>query len=147
MLRAGVEGQITGFQTNNKKGVANPIELESTLQNAWDNSDAVFVEIYEQRLWEAELAGPVLDPNGSGLTIGEWAERFHMRRLSDWIPGELPDPFPLTHQHTFKRKGPAKAERQRLYYINGSKCHTGESTNYGVIVILPDDETGDSELY
>ncbi|HXF04720.1 MAG TPA: hypothetical protein VNM72_04810 [Blastocatellia bacterium] len=137
VLEAGERGQVTGFQTSNAEGVGNPIELESTLRNAWDNSDAIFVEIYEQRFWEAETAGPVLTPNGSGLTIGQWAERFHQRRRDFWIPRGLPDPFPLVHRHTFKRTINSPTDPQVLYYINGSKCGKGGSANYGVIQILP----------
>lgn len=50
VLQEGVKGQVTGFQTHGKIGVTeNNFEvklgdhLESTLQNAWDNSDAIFV--------------------------------------------------------------------------------------------------------
>ena len=50
-LQESKQGQAIGHQTNNLSGVTNPDELDSTLQNAWDNSDAMFVEIYEERLW------------------------------------------------------------------------------------------------
>jgi len=116
-----------------------PIELESTFQNAWDNSDAIFVEIYEQRFWEAETAGPVLNPNASGLTIGQWANRFHERRRTFWLPRGLADPFPLTHHHTFRRTISSTTENQVFYYINGSQCGAGGSANYGVIQILPNE--------
>jgi hypothetical protein len=138
VLQAGARGQVTGFQTENaSKNVGDPIELDSTFQNAWDNSDAIFVEIYEQRFWEAETAGPVLNPNASGRTIADWANKFHERRRADWVPRGLADPFPLAHRHTFKRTINSTTDTQILYYINGSKCGTGGSANYGVIQILP----------
>ncbi len=137
MLEAGQAGQVTGFQTNNPSGVSNPIELESTLQNAWDNSDAIFVEIYEQKLWEAETAGPVLNPNASGRTIRDWANLFHQRRRTDWAQ-KLGDPFPLTHRHTFKRTISSNTDHQFFYYINPSKCGVGSAPQYGVVVIVPE---------
>jgi hypothetical protein len=144
VLEAGERGQVTGFQTNNAKGVANPIELESALQNAWDNSDAVFLEIYEQRLWQAETAGPILDPGASGRTIGEWAEMFHERRRDFWAD-QIPDPFPMTHRHTFRRTTGSESDDQLLYYMNSAKCDLGSSPQYGVIIIKPDNVTSVEE--
>ena len=44
VLEAGARlpvGQLTGFQTKNRNGgVDDPVSLDSTLLNAWDNSDA-----------------------------------------------------------------------------------------------------------
>jgi hypothetical protein len=137
VLEAGERGQVTGFQTNNAKGVATPVELESTLQNAWDNSDGIFVEIYEQLFWKAEVAGPVLDPNASGRTTADWANLFHERRRRDW-GAKLGDPFPLTHRHAFKRTINSRTANQLFYYVNPSKCGAGNTANFGAIVILPD---------
>jgi len=136
VLEAGERGQVTGFQTNNAKGVATPVELESTFRNAWDNSDAIFVEIYEQLFWAAEVAGPVLDPNATGRTTGEWAEAFHQRRRDFWA-GKIPEPFPLTHSHVFKRTINSPTANQLFYYINPSKCGTDNTAKFGAIVILP----------
>ena len=137
VLQAGEVGQVTGFQTTNAQGVANATELESTLENAWDNSDAIFVEIYEQLFWAVETGGPVLDPSRSGLTIGEWTERFHERRRDFW-GDQIPDPFPLTHSHVFKRTITDTGE-QRFYYVNAAAG--GAPSHYGVITILPDKTT------
>jgi len=137
VLQAGAAGQVTGFQTENaSKNVSNPIELESTLQNAWDNSDAIFVEIYEQRFWEAEVGGPVLNPNASGRTIGDWANLFHERRRNDWA-AKIPEPFPLTHSHVFKRTINSPTANQLFYYVNPSKCGAGNAASFGAIVMLP----------
>jgi hypothetical protein len=137
VLQSGAAGQVTGFQTENaSKNVSDPIELDSTFQNAWDNSDGIFLEIYEQRFWEAETAGPILNPRASGLTIGQWGNRFHERRRNFWVPRGLADPFPMTYRHTFKRTI-GSTSNQVLYYINGSRCGTGGVASYGVIQILP----------
>ena len=138
VLQAGEKGQVTGFQTNNAKGVANAAELESTLENAWDNSDAIFVEIYEQLFWAVETGGPVLDPSRSGLTIGEWAERFHERRRDFW-GDKIPEPFPLTYSHVFTRTNGTPGQEQRFYYVNSAA--DSASSHYGVITILPDKTT------
>jgi hypothetical protein len=137
VLRAGAAGQITGFQTNNAEGVADPIQLDSTLRNAWESSDAIFLEIYEQRFWEAETAGPVLDPAGSGLTLSEWAERFHQRRAEMWEPAGLPDPFPMAYVHTFVAPTDATDETTLFHYVNGTRCGDAGPGAYGVIVLVP----------
>ena len=149
VLEAGEAGQVTGFQTQHSgKAVGTPQDLESTLQNAWDNSDGIFVEIYEARFWEAEMQPKsVLDRSASKRTIAEWAEKFHKRRRKFWAPGGyaeknlgiegIPDPFPMTHRHTFKRTIDSETETQLLYYIHGSKCGKESNVNYGVIAILP----------
>jgi len=144
VLEEGEAGQITGFQTNNANGVANAIELESTLQNAWDNSDAIFVEIYEQRFWEAEVGGPVLNPRASGRTIADWANLFHQRRQQDWS-SKLGEAFPLTHRHVFKRTISSRTANQLFYYVNPAKCGAGNTAKFGAIVILPNTVTSVSE--
>ena len=144
VLEAGERGLVTAFQTPNPNNLRTPVELESALRNAWDNSDAIFLEIYEQLLWHAETAGPVLDPNATGRTIGEWTEMFHERRRDFW-GNQLPDPFPMTHEHFFKRTISSESENQVFYYVNPSKCGAAEIANLGVIVILPDDITSVGE--
>ncbi|MBL9175082.1 MAG: hypothetical protein JNL10_16200, partial [Verrucomicrobiales bacterium] len=123
VLEQGDLGQLTGFQTVNY--LTNITLLESALSNAWDNTRAIYVELYEST---TALAGTNALP--SGMTLGEWAERFHERRRMEW-PG-LNDPYPLVHRHRFTRTT-FDHEPQTFYYINGSVC----STNYGVIVIPP----------
>jgi len=126
VLRAGADGQITAFQTNNQKQVSDPADLESTLRNAWDNSDAIFVEIYEERLWEVQMLG------AAGATLAEWDERFHQRRRA---MKPIPDPFPLRHRHTFKRTirdGP-----QDFFYVHGTKCSSAGKGKRGKVTVLP----------
>lgn len=141
VLESGAKGQVTGFQTENaSKLVSNPIELESTFQNGWDNSDAIFIEIYEDRFWEAETAGPVLNPNASRRTIEDWANVYHERRRNFWA-SKIPDPFPLEHRHVFKRTIGTNPRNQLFYYVNPSKCGSGGSAKFGAVVIVPDNVT------
>jgi len=143
VLREGERGQITGFQTVNASGdalnpatVSNPVELESAIRNVWENSDAIFMEIYEQRFWEAEMTGPVLDPDATGRTIGEWNELFHQRRLDFWP--DLPNPFPLSHYHVFEYNHQQPGENQVFYYVNASATSTERTDNpYGAVIVLP----------
>ncbi len=135
VVREGAAGQITGLQTS---AVRNSRDLQSALENAWRNSPAVFVEIYEDRFWEAQAGGPVLGPGASTpRTIGQWAERFHERRRNDWP--RVPDPFPLTHSHTFRRTSASKAEKEVFHYIHGSKWAAEQTDDYGTVGILPDE--------
>jgi hypothetical protein len=59
VLTEGSEGQVTGFQTQNANGVANPADTDSTLQNELTNSQGIYLELYEERIWEANR-----QPNG-----------------------------------------------------------------------------------
>jgi hypothetical protein len=129
----GHEGQYTGFQTNNahEGGVRTPADVESAFQNAWDNSDATFVEIYEQRLWEIENQPGGLLPSGD--TVGAWNDDFDARQRATLPPSVSLGS--LTHRHTFKRTI-TTGRNKLLSYIHGSKCGVGNAT-YGVIAIRP----------
>jgi plastocyanin len=128
-LKAGVSGTVTGFQTNNPKAVHSPETLESSFQNIWENSDAIFLEIYEQVLWQVEEGGGILTAL-TGHTIADWAEKLHVRRMENW--GDvIPDPFPETYRHTF-----VDASESELYYINAARCGNGaRGNNFGVITV------------
>jgi hypothetical protein len=129
VLRAGADGDhVTGYQTNNAQGVSNPAELQSALSNAWVNSDASFVEVYEERFWEATRAGGAVPPGGR--TLGQWADVFHERRRAMFR--DLPDPFPRTHRHTFRRAGAGRSET--VYYFDPSTCRA-PGAQVGTIVI------------
>jgi hypothetical protein len=137
VLEQGAAGQVTGFQTNNSDGVKSMAELESSLQNAWDNSDGIFVEIYEARLWDAENNGPVLNPNASGRTLKQWNDLFLQRRRDFW-GDKITDPFPLSFRHVFTRKGFGSAEQRIYYYTDPSSCREGNKNSFGAIILLPD---------
>ncbi len=92
VLAESTAGQVTGYQ--DVAGVTNVFDLESTFQNEWDNSDGVFLEVYEG----IGLLGDT-QRLPSGMTIGQWADRFHERRRA--LFPTLQDPFPLSHRHTF----------------------------------------------
>ena len=141
--REGYQGQITGWQTNNSQGVANPDEVSSALFNATTNSDGVFVELYEERLWEIMRlrgTGPSADAvssDGSATYSGyqknlhRWSEEMHTRRK--WLADNdasnnpyLKDPFPGIHAHTFT-KPLAPGETETYWFISPYKCENGGS--------------------
>jgi hypothetical protein len=133
VLQEGLEGQVTGWQTVNSEKVSNPADVESALQNALSNSQGVYVELYEERFWEAvHQPNKFLDPLASGRTMAQWATAFHNRRRS--LFPTLGDPFPPTYRHTFTRT--QSTGNQIFYYIHGSKCGIGPSAA-GAVVILP----------
>lgn len=130
--------QITGFQTTNVLGGVNsPEKVESALWNLTLNSNAVFIELYEERLWQifkllrsGSLAG-VLDPTRASLNgnpapysknLYTWGEELHSRRRQ-WIVNNpqrnLPDPFPEIYDFTFS---PRTLAPRTYYYINPSQC-------------------------
>lgn len=128
VLQQSQRGQVTGYQT--VAGLETLFNLEAAFQNAWDNSDAIFVEIYENFALGA-------DANGlpSGASLGEWAERFHQRRREMWP--DLPDPFPTTYQHTFTRTVLAGSADPLLHYVSGAHCGNGTPPPVGEISIVP----------
>jgi hypothetical protein len=129
-------GQVSGFQTKNEHVVDSPALLDSTIQNAWDNSDTAYLEIYEQRRWEArryEDSGVV---QASGKTIGRWNEKLHDRRRNRLLSvTTLPDPFPTTFRYTFHRAAGVPGN-QTIYYYNAGKCGPGNPTQ-GVVMLEP----------
>jgi hypothetical protein len=133
VVQEGREGQVTGFQTTNAAKVSNVADTDSAFQNALINSQAVFVEIYEERFWEAvKQPNGIIDPLGSGRTMTQWAAQFQSRRRT--LFPSLPDPFPTTYRHTFTRTLTQPAGNQIFYYVHGAKCGIGNATP-GAIVI------------
>jgi hypothetical protein len=146
-------GQIMGFQTANPGNLEGLSGVESALWNLSINSNGVFVELYEQPLWEAQhtrgtgAAAAVLDPSRTSLPAGNpapfsknlfsWAEELHDRRkrLVDATNPHLKDPFPPSHRHTFSKP---IAAAETYYYIDPSRCSlTNDANRVGQIVITP----------
>ena len=112
VVQEGLEGQYIGFQTQNIQKIDDGLKLETALDNAWRNSNATFVEIYEERAWQAKLEGGLHQE-----ALGWWADRFHSRREGISFPIPLP-PAPITFEHTFHRT-PGLGE-QAHYFIHAS---------------------------
>jgi Beta-galactosidase len=138
VLRAGEDGQVTGFQTVNRSQVDTLAALDATFLNALDNSDAVFVEAYESLLWEAIETGGALDPGAATpRTLLDWtSELDQRRRLNQFVSMGLPDPYPRTHSHTFTRTIGATGN-EIYHYVDPATCGVSAPYNYGVIRILP----------
>lgn len=75
----GATGRPTLFQTSAGGQVGSPRDVGDTLQNLWDNSTASALEIYEERLWEANQAplGAALDP---ARNLQAWQDELNARR-------------------------------------------------------------------
>jgi hypothetical protein len=122
VLREGGQGQITGFQTSSQEKVPNRNAVEGALQNAWDSSDATFIELYEERSWEIADQGLP-----SRKTLAAWGDDFHRRRRDDAPGNTLPSYLPLdgatgSFEHAFWSVLPGTA----LYFVHGHKCATNE---------------------
>lgn len=142
--------QITGFQTNNDKEIASPEDVESALWNLTINSKAVYIELYEDRVWEIRYsrgmgkAAAPLDPGR--LTRGgpapytknlsTWGEELHERRreLVAGLPtGPKGDPFPTSWKVTF-----SNSHAETIHFINPARCAmTNDPARVGVIRIVP----------
>lgn len=127
MVRAeGEEGQHIGYQTQNITDITDITLLDSALENATINTEAGVIEIYEERLWEAQqTADGVLDPSydGSGLTLAQWDEDLRARRGQTNV----------AHMHRFSNTGVAD---KTIYYIHGSKCDP-TAPHYAQITVEP----------
>jgi hypothetical protein len=128
----GNEGQPIGFQTQNIHEIDDNVLLEFALDNGYSNSTATFIEIYEERSWEARIEGKLDPANAASHTIGWWANRFHGRRLG--IPPVLVPFVPIAFTHTPARYPYGPAGDQTLYFIHGAKCAATASA-WGKIVI------------
>ena len=123
VLFSGARGQVTGFQTNNLEQVGTPDDLDLTFQNLWDNTDGVFLEVYERLFWLSENTNGGVLPS-SGKTLGDWADDLHLRRNDPIYPHFVTagNPFPTEYSHTFTNP---ENTTQYLYYVNGMKCGDG----------------------
>lgn len=131
-VREGARGQITGYQTTNRQRVGDLTELDLAFQNTWDNTDGVYLEIYEDMFWWAANTNRGVLPR-SGKTLANWASDFHRRRVDPAFPQftSARNPFPATHSFTFQR---SEAGTQTLTYIHGMKCGQGRQ-EWGQIIV------------
>jgi len=131
VLQEGSEGQVTGFQTTNAEKVSTPADVDSALLNALDNSQAVIVELYEERFWEAvRQPNGIINPAGSGRTMAQWADQFHTRRKT--LFPSLDPPYPSVYRHTFTKT--TTSGNQTFYYVNGAKCSVAPAS---VVILAP----------
>ncbi|MFN0246866.1 MAG: hypothetical protein ACKV2T_08145 [Kofleriaceae bacterium] len=72
-------GVLTGFQTANESTVASSEDLSGALLNAFNNSDAHVIELYEERVWEQAHNGG-LTLGGLSFGLGWWDGLFKSRR-------------------------------------------------------------------
>ena len=122
-VKEGAEGQITGFQTTNLSSINTAEDLDSSFQNAWDNSDAVFIEVYEEVFWVAQNTKNGVLPV-TGKTVGGWAADFHRRRVDPIFPNftRAGDPFPTAYSFTFNRTEAGTAA-QTFNFVHGGLDH------------------------
>ncbi|HMG53841.1 MAG TPA: hypothetical protein VK601_10170, partial [Kofleriaceae bacterium] len=114
----GATGQYIAFQTQNIQDITNSAELDSALHNAWTNSTAGMIEIYEERLWEARVK--------QDLDLAGWDRDLRDRRAQQQgSPFDLP-----THAHAFVRKSKGNSH----VYINGTRCEPANPHTATIIV-------------
>lgn len=146
--REGYEGQIIGYQ--NKAGLASTDELSASLWNATLNTNAVFVEVYENVLWnaEAERAGAVLSTSADGYSdvperqksLADWAvELRDRRRTIAGFPASVPnrhmaDPHPAAYTFTFAKDLPA-GQTTSYYFVNPAARCASATLRYGQIEV------------
>ena len=139
VLREAAEGQVTGFQTTNPFSLSTLPGLDSALLNALENSDAVFVEVYERLLWEAvELGGPLDAAAPTPRALGDWNQEFMQRRRTGPFTTTLglADPYPRSLSHVFSRTIGATGN-EIYHYVDPAVCGDGPVAEYGVVVIRP----------
>jgi hypothetical protein len=126
----------TGFQTQNIREISSSALLDAALVNAKVNSTATFIEVFEERVWEARTVGGPLVPiiRGPGVSANATAVVAAPRTLADWDAyyRERRGPTPMTYSFTFYRT--AVAGSQVFEYAESSKLAT---MNTGVIYLDP----------
>ena len=129
VVKEGAEGQMTGFQTVNLEKVTTQEDLDLTFQNMLDNSDGMFLEVYENLFWLVENTAKGFLPR-SGKTVGQWADEFHKRRNDPVFPQYIAakNPFPTSHSALITKTS------QTLTYVHAAKCGLGKQ-EWGQIVI------------
>lgn len=144
VVQAGKEGRMIGFQTNNASKVGNNTQLDGALQNGYCNSEATFMEIYEERAWEARNRGGALDATRSQLcdlssmkarTLAAWSNQLLSRRNLRGRTLALPDFRSNEHRHTFKRT--VATGHQTFRYAHGSRCTQSGATKPATITVVP----------
>lgn len=107
----GQRGQLIGFQ--NEKSVDSLESVDRSLWNATTNSNAVFVELYEQRIWEAgkDAYAPLSTASEPAMhkSLVDWDRELHARRRA--VAGfrssagnpNLADPFPDVYRFRFAK--------------------------------------------
>lgn len=107
----GNTGKPTMFQTSAGGQVGTPAELGDTIQNLFDHSTASALEVYEERLWEADgPLGAAADPTRD---ITYWNTALHQRRRTAY--SDLGDPAPETYSFTF-RTAPVNGSAEIGYF-------------------------------
>jgi hypothetical protein len=130
VIQQGQAGQVTGFQTVNE--LTNLTLLESAISNEWDNTDGIFLEVYQANALSAITAN-----FPSGRALGDWNELFHQRRRGQGVWTNLAEPFPLTFRHTFVHTATNTSAPQLFYYLDPAKCHANGRTIYGIVAVHP----------
>ena len=127
-------GYVTGHQTVNTTsyGSRTPEELDLTLQNAFTHSEGIYVEVYEETLYDYENNRVAPTPP---LRIGEWNQRFLDRRRGRLVDAGLPDPNPSFHQHVFQKPEGEVSDTTYFYFVNGNAVFDNP-TNYGVLMVV-----------
>lgn len=121
VIQAGATGQITGKQNNS--GIMYSDQFVSSIENALEHTDAVFVEAYEEVIQRAMFDEKDL------LSL---TEALHERRRvswnqwvaeKGWPQRELEPDFPTSHRHTFVAESDDTGSAPKVFYfVHGSKC-------------------------
>ncbi|MEZ4400299.1 MAG: hypothetical protein R3B06_09795 [Kofleriaceae bacterium] len=130
---------LTGFQTNNATGgVPDAAALDATFVNletaaiAPNAPESTWLEIYEERQWEVQQQGGVVDPAGSGRTLGGWGQLLRDRRDALFPAyGAASPSYHLVRVHYTIGGG-----NQIIHFVDPSKC-AGPAARYGALSISP----------
>jgi len=119
-------GQAIGYQTMNAEAVRSPLDLHQTLQNMWNNSSGMFLEIYEGVHWQARYLHSGIVNWGQGQPakdLGNWLTDLNGRRNTIFPATVLPSTAPTEHRVVFTRTARPGAV-QKHYFVNpaGTKC-------------------------
>jgi len=131
--------QPSGFQTTNQHELATPAQLQGSLEDVWQESNGLFLEIYEARFWQAKRLGKELVDAAFGPTFADYDQRYlDRRRELDADFGWATESSPFRETYSFTMSAASVLGPVYYPYVHGSGCRTNALPNFGVIVVVPD---------
>lgn len=131
-------GQAIGYQTMNAERVRTPLDLHNALENMWNNSSGMYLEIYEAVHWQARYlhAGILNLGQGEPLkSLGDWRNDLTARRDTQFPSTVLPENSPVSHRVVFTRTlAPGFVQKHTFINPSGTKC-AASATAWGTVTV------------
>ena len=101
-------------------------------------SSGLFLEIYEERLWQARKLGRELVDPTLGTTLAGYQEALLERRrtLAEDYGWTAAAPAPTEHRFVFS--APTTGDTAVYRYVHGPSCERSSTPPFGMVIVVPD---------